>query len=175
MKRIVFIYGLLCGAVLAVMMFATVPFIDRIGFDNAEVIGYTTLGVSFILFVFFGIRSYRESVQGGTITFARALKVGVLITLIASACYVIAWEIIYFNLLPGFADKYAAYWIEQLRASGASAEEINKGVEQMKTAKTLLDNPLTNAAVTLLEPFPIGFAISLLSSVILRKKKSLAD
>lgn len=32
------------------------------------------------------------------------------------------------------------------------------------------DNPLLNAAMTFIEPFPIGLAITLLSAGILRKK-----
>ncbi len=37
--------------------------------------------------------------------------------------------------------------------------------------KVLLDNPLINAAITFLEPFPIGLIISLISAAILRRRK----
>src|SRR4051794_9724156 len=94
MKRIVWTFGLIAGAVLSVMMLLTVPFMDRIGNDHGEVIGYTTMVVAFLM-VYFGIRTYRDSVMGGTIRFGQAFKVGILITLIACVCYVVTWEVLY--------------------------------------------------------------------------------
>ncbi|MEA3245348.1 MAG: DUF4199 family protein, partial [Gemmatimonadota bacterium] len=72
MKRIVLTFGLISGGILSLMMLATLPFIDRIGFDNSEVIGYTSMVAGFLM-VFFGIRSYREQVGGGSITFGRGV------------------------------------------------------------------------------------------------------
>ena len=46
------------------------------------------------------------------------------------------WEIVYFNFLPDFGDKYTAYVIEKARASGASAEEIARQTEEMNNFKT---------------------------------------
>ena len=40
------------------------------------------------LMVYFGVKSYRDNVAGGRVTFGRALQVGLLITVLASACYV---------------------------------------------------------------------------------------
>jgi len=59
MKRIVLTFGLISGAVAAVLMFSTMLFADRIGFDRGLIVGYTTIVVSLLL-VPFGIRSYRE-------------------------------------------------------------------------------------------------------------------
>ena len=64
MKKIVLTFGLLSGVLSSAMMLATMPFMDRIGFDRGAVIGYTAIVLSF-LFVFFGIRAYREQ-SGGT-------------------------------------------------------------------------------------------------------------
>ena len=170
MKKTVLTFGLIGGAIMAAMMFATLPFLDKIGFDKGEIVGYTTMILAFML-VFFGIRSYRENVGNGQLTFARAFAVGILITLIASACYVLAWEIIYFKFMPGFVDKYAAYMIEKARASGASQQVIDAKLQQMKEFKALYDNPFFNAAITFLEPLPIGLPITLISAAILRKKR----
>jgi len=70
---------------------------EKIGFDKGMFVGYTAIVVSFLL-VFFGIRSYRENVGNGHITFGRGLAVGILIALITSLSYVATWEIIYFKL-----------------------------------------------------------------------------
>lgn len=170
MKRIVLTFGLISGAISTLLMFATLPLVDRISFDNMAVVGYSGMVLSFLM-VFFGIRSYRDNVGGGRITFGKALQVGLLITLISSVCYVIAWEILYFNFLPDFVDKYANYMIEKARAAGATPEALAAQREQMKTFKALYDNPFTNAAITLLEPLPVGLPMTLISAAILRRKE----
>lgn len=170
MKKIVLTFGLISGGFSALLMFATLPLIDKVSFDKLEVLGYTMMLVSFLM-VFFGIRSYRENVAGGTITFGKAMKVGLLITLISCACYVIAWEIIYFKIAPDFADKYSNYMIEKSRAAGASAEAIAAQTEKMKSFKAMYDNPLVNVAITFLEPLPIGLLVTLISAGILRRKE----
>ena len=154
---------------MSVLMAATVPFADRIGFDNSLVVGYTIMVVAFLL-VFFGIRSYRENVGGGQISFVRAFSVGILIVFIASVMYVITWEIIYFNFLPDFGDKYAAHILEKARAAGASPEQLAAETENMNEMKAILKNPLLNAAFTLLEPLPVGIVLTLVSAAILRKR-----
>lgn len=174
MKRIVLTYGLISGAIIAALMVATIPFLDRIGFDYGMVIGYTSMVVAFLL-VFFGIRSYRETVGKGEISFGRAFKVGILITLISCVCYVVAWEILYFNFLPDFAEKYSNYMIEKERASGATAEQLAKKVEELKSLKSIYDNPFLNAAVTFLEPFPVGLVMTLVSAAILRKRREVTE
>src|ERR1041385_6346876 len=132
-------------------MLAAVPFMHKIGFNRGLIIGYTSMVLAFLL-VFFGIRSYRENVGDGQISFGRALSVGLLIMLITCAFYVITWEFMYFFLMPKFLNEYSAYMVENLRASGASAEQINQQIEQMKHFQVLYSNPLINVAFTLLEP-----------------------
>jgi hypothetical protein len=83
MKKIVLTYGLIAGAMLSAMMLATVPFMEKIG-DYGELIGYSTMVLAFLL-VFFGVRSYRDNVRGGTVGFGRAFLVGLSIAFLASA------------------------------------------------------------------------------------------
>lgn len=168
MKKTVLTFGLISGGITSLMMAVTVPFADRIGFDKGMVIGYTAIVLSFLM-VFFGIRSYRENVGNGEISFGRAFSVGILITLISCACYVITWEIIYFNFLPDFVDKYMAHMVERLEASGATQEVIDQKVRQMKSIN--YNNPLINAAITFTEPFPIGLLVTLISAAILRRRR----
>ncbi len=174
MKKTVLTFGLISGAMMSLMMLATVPFMDQIGFDYGMVIGYTTIVLSFML-VFFGIRSYRDNVGGGNITFGRAFAVGILITLVTCLFYVGTWEVIYFKIMPDFAEKYTKYALDKVIASGASTEVINAKLEEMKTITKLLNNPLTNAAITFTEPFPIGLIVTLISAAILRTKRKLVN
>jgi len=168
MKKTVLTFGFLSGAVSAAMMLATVPFIDRIGFDRGAIVGYTAIVLSFLL-VFFGIRSYREQ-AGGRLTFGRGFTVGLLITLISCACYVVTWEFVYFNLMPGFTEKWAAYTMETMRASGATQQAMDATMQQLRHYKEIYDNPFLNAAVTLVEPLPIGLLVTAISAAVLRRK-----
>ena len=171
MKRTVLVFGLISGVISSVMMFISLPLMNRgtINFDNGMVIGYTSIFLSFIL-VFFGIRAHREN-SGGSITFGRAFTVGILITLISCVFYVASWQILYFNFIPDFAEKCTASSIAKARARGASDAEILKKQQEGVQLKKLEDNPLTNAALTFIEPFPVGLVMTLVSAGILRKRK----
>lgn len=170
MRKVVLTFGLLSGTVSAVTLSATLPFIDRIGFGRGVVIGYTAIVISF-LFVYFGIRSYRDNVLGGQIGFGKAFQAGILITLISCVFYVSSWLIVYYTFMPDFAGKYAAYLVEDQLAKGASPSEIDNTRKQTEQMKVLLDNPLTNAAVTFTEPFPVGLLVTLVSAAMLRKQE----
>ena len=168
MKKTVLVFGLISGAISSLMMVATAPFADRIGFDKGAFVGYTAMVLSFLL-VYFGIRSYREN-GNGQITFGKAFAVGLGITVISCIFYVVTWEILYFNFLPDFMDKYSTYMVEKLKTSGASAAVVQVKLEELKRYKELYQNPLFNAAMTFLEPLPIGLVITLISAAVLRKK-----
>lgn len=169
MKKTILTFGLISGAISAVMLAATIPFADRIGFDKGEYLGYTVIVLSLLL-VFFGIKSYRDNVGDGQITFGKAFAVGIGITVISCLCYVAAWEILYFYFLPGFMDKYGAYMVQKMQASGASAAAIQAQVQEIKKYKEMYDNPFINAAMTFIEPFPVGLVMTLISAALLRKK-----
>jgi len=169
MKKTVLTFGLISGAISAVMMLATVPFVDKIGFEKGEIIGYTTFVLTGLL-IFFGIRSYRENVSGGRLTFWRGVAVGILILVISSLCYAVTWEIAYFKFMPDFMDKYIAHMIEKAKASGASQEIIDKKTREAQQFKEMYKNPAINAALAFAEPIPVGLGITLLSAAVLRRK-----
>ena len=170
MTRTVLIFGLISGGILAAIMAITMPLYltGHLDSEHSEVVGYTSMILAFLL-TFFGIRSYREN-NGGTITFGKAFKIGLLITLIASAMYVITWEIIYYGFFPNFADSYAAHAIEKARASGASAAAIEKTRQKMAQFKEWYKNPLINIGMTFIEVFPVGLIMTLVSAGILRRR-----
>lgn len=170
MRKIVLTFGLIGGAIVSVMMFLTLPFQDQIGFDKGAIIGYTTMVLAFLM-VFFGVRSYRDNVAGGSVTFGRAFKVGLLITAVTTVCYVATWEVIYYRLAPDFSDKYAAYAVEKARASGASEAEIAATTRQMAEFKKMYRNPLVNIALTLLEPLPLGLVFTLVTAGIVSRRR----
>ena len=171
MKKTVLTFGLISGVIITLLMGVTTIFADRIGFDRAIIVGYTSMLIAFLL-VFFGIKSYRDNIGGGEISFGRAFTVGILITLITCAFYVVSWEILYYTVLSDFPEKYGNYVIEQARASGATPEQLTQKLEEVKQMKTLLDNPLVGPAVIFIsEPLPVGLVMTLISAAILRKRR----
>ena len=174
MKKVVLTFGLISGAVSAAFLLATVPFADKIGWDKGEILGYTVIVLA-ALMVFFGVRSYRENVGGGRLTFGRGFAVGILITLISNACYVGTWEVVNYTLMPGFSDKYAAHMIETAKAAGASPQKLEETEKKANDFKRMYANPAINVAMTFMEVFPIGLAVTLASAGILRKKEAAAE
>jgi Protein of unknown function (DUF4199) len=169
MKKTVLTFGLISGAISSLMMVATVPVTRRIGFDKSVVVGYTSIVLSFLL-VFFGIRAYRDNAGNGQITFLKAFAVGISITLISVVCYVVTWEILYYNVFPDFWDRFGAHLVEKLKAAGASPAAVQEKFQQVTKYKELYKNPLFNAAMTFIEPFTIGLVITLMSAAVLRRK-----
>ena len=167
MKKTILTFGLISGVISSLMMIATVLFADRIG--HSYVLGYATIVLSLLL-VFFGVRSYRDNVAKGVITFGKAFLVGLAITVISCLFYVATWEVVYFNFMPDFMDKYADSMIQKTQASGKSAAEIQEQVEKLNKMKVQYKNPFYNMAWTFIEPFPVGLVITLISAAALRKK-----
>jgi hypothetical protein len=171
MKKIVLTFGSIAGIILSIMMLVTIPFMDRIGFDRGEVIGYTTMVLAFLL-IFFGVRAYRDRVAGGSISFGRAFTVGMLIALVASVFYVATWQLIYYKLAPDFVAKYQAHMIEKARAGGESQAEIDKKIADAQKFARMYESPVINVAITFVEPLPVALVIALISAGILLDRRS---
>lgn len=173
MKKTVLIFGLISGAISSALMAVNMSFIDQIGFDKGLYFGYTAIVLSFIL-VFFGIKSYRDNVGGGQVSFGKAFQVGILITLISCALYVATWEVVYNtnkSAMTDFMDKYTAHVIEKEKSAGASEAVLQQKRVEMAEAREMYKNPVIRAGMTFLEPFPVGLVITLVSAGVLRKKQ----
>lgn len=169
MRKVVLTFGLIAGAVLSGMMLLTVPFQDQIGFDRGAIIGYTSMVLAFLM-VYFGVQSYRDQVAGGAVSFGRAFKVGILITAVASVCYVATWQLVYYRLSPDFLEKYSAHTIAKARESGETEAEIAARARDMTKFGEMYKNPLVNVALTFLEPLPIGLLFTVVTAGALSRK-----
>lgn len=168
-KKIILTFGGLSGLVAVAMMWATLPFIHSIGFDKGAIVGYTSIVISF-LFVFFGVRAYRQSLEGAPLTFGNAFGVGILITLISCVFYVASWMVMSNTVMPDFVDQYSNYVMESLRTSGATQAAIDAKAGELAQFRTMYQNPLWVMAFTFLEPFPVGLLVTLISALTLRRK-----
>ena len=175
MKKTVVAFGSIAGVILSAMMLLTIPFQDRIGFENGEIIGYTSMVLAFLL-IFFGVRSYRDNVAGGSISFGRALKVGALIAAVASGWYVATWQVIYYRISPDFMTRYQSYKLEEARAAGETEAQVAKRKADMEKFAKMYKNPAINAAITFLEPLPVALIMALVSAGLLsRRRKTVGE
>lgn len=173
MKKFVLIFGFIAGGIMSLMMIVSTVF-NLFEFDRGWIIGYTAMVLAFLM-VYFGIRSYRDNVMGGAITFGRAFAVGICITLVACVCYVATWEVIYRRVYPDFEVKYAAHVIDKARASGATQAQIDAKTRDMEKFQAMYKNPFMNVALTFIEPFPVGLLFTLASAGLLRRKRNDGD
>lgn len=174
MKKIIITYGLIGGVIASVFMVAAHPLLDKgiLNYDNGMLVGYASMVIALSM-VFFGTKTYRDQHLQGAISFGKAFKVGILITVIASLMYAIAWEG-YYNLeASDFMDKYTEHYLEKLEKSGATTSEIEAAQKQMADLNVMYQNPLIRFGITLSEILPVGLIITLVSSAFLRKKEIL--
>jgi len=172
MKKTVIKYGLLSGLVFALMVITMAYIIgDTTDFKKGDSIGYIFMIVAFSM-IYFGIRELRDKYSDGVITFNRAFRTGLLITIIGSVIYVITW-MFYFNFIDNtFSERYSAFYIENVQESGKNAEEIQKEITAFNENMASYDNPVIVAMYTLLAVFPMGLFISILCAALMKRESA---
>jgi len=169
MKKNILVCGLIGGIVAALWgVVGEGVLSDSLSLNTRMVFGYASMILAFSL-IFVAVKNYRDSYNSGLITFGKALKIGLSITLIASTVYVIIWMIDYTYFLPNFGEKYQAQMLAELKASGASAAVIKKqGAEMAVTMGKYRTSPTFRAMFSYLEIVPVGIVISLIAALILK-------
>src|SRR5436190_16872703 len=175
MKKNIIIYGLIAGIIVSILMLFSVNSISHregnFDYNISLLIGYASMLLAFSL-VFVGIRNYRDKYNDGAISFGKAFKIGIMIVLIASTIYVAAWLIDYFFFIPDFMEKYSADMLDKLKTSGASQMEIDKQTKEMANLAVMYKNPFYNAMMTYMEILPVGLIVTLISSLILKRRSA---
>ena len=174
MKSFVIKFGFISGGISVALMFLT--FVLLRGpwlFENGVYVGYAGMVLSFSV-LFLGVRSYRDQVGQGAISFGKAFQAGLLMVLISCCCYAIAWLFINHFFYPNFADDYMQHTMDRLRQSGASEAVLQQKMKMLEEFKSMTANPIVNALITFVEPLPVGFIVALFSAAVLRKKSEKA-
>ncbi len=175
MKKIVLIFGLIAGLIVTGMMiYGTIRMKNSEDYKGSIVLGYTTMVIAFSL-IFVGVKNFRDKHNNGVISFGKAFRIGLYITLIASTMYVGAWLIEYYFFFPDFAEKYTACVIKDAKSSGASQAELNAKMAEMAQMEEMYKNPLFVILATYLEIFPVGLIVTLLCALLLKKKPKPQD
>ncbi|MBA3681684.1 MAG: DUF4199 domain-containing protein [Bacteroidetes bacterium] len=170
MKKNVLIFGSIAGIIVSAFMFVSMLMLSKDpNFEGSMLVGYTAMLVAFS-FVFVGIKNFRDKYNNGFISFGKACKVGLFISLIASTMYVITWLIELNFFIPNFMELYTNHVLDHAKASGVTAAELDKQVAEMASYKEMYKNPLFVILLTYLEILPMGILVTLISALILKKK-----
>ena len=170
MKSIVIKFGLIGGVIISALMCLTIPMMNEdSNMEMGQLIGYATMLIA-LSTIFIGVRNFRNNQNGGVITFGKAFKIGFLIALIASTCYVITWMIMSATIMSDFMDQYIAASIAKMEASDMPRAEMAKSIEDMNQMAEMYKNPFFKILITYAEMLPVGILVSLISAAILRKK-----
>ena len=171
MKRNVWIFGLIMGAILAgnAVYMTTRIYHEPLSMKSNDLVGYAVLVVVLSL-TFFGIRNYRNKELGGAISLGKAFKTGGMIALVGSTLYVGVWICYYYLFIPDFIDKYTLCVLNEATLSGASATELAAKKNEMQEFGEMYENPLFVILISYAEVLPIGLVVAFISSLILKRK-----
>lgn len=114
MKRIIWVYGIIAGLIVGGWLFVATAIIGHESIENGMFLGYASMVLAFSM-IFVAVKTYRDKHLDGTISFGKAFRIGLLITLIASTIYVLTWEISFHYFVPDYMEKYTEKTISTLR------------------------------------------------------------
>lgn len=173
MTKIVLVFGLISGAIAGALMWLLMGTVNSgsIDFDNGMLWGYATMLIALSM-VFFGVKAYRDN-NGGHISFLKGLQVGILISLISAFCYAASWELYYPKVGDEFMQKYTTYYLDKMKAGGASDAEIETARVEGEKFMEMYKNFFVRFGFSLIEILPVGVIVTFISAALLRKREIL--
>ena len=170
MQSTVFRFGLY--ATLAILALSAIHFfivMPYASYETAEVAGYLTMILSMV-FVFAGIRHYRDHANQGALSFLQGLKIGALIVLIPSVAFGL-FDILYTQVLnPSWLDDYFNHAAEKLKAS-APPDQLENKLKKLEEDKEMFGNPVYQFLLMAGTVFIIGIIATIISTLTLRRSK----
>jgi hypothetical protein len=170
MKKTIWVCGVIAGIISVAWGVVSAGLVsDSLSLNTRLIFGYATMILGFSL-IFVAIKNYRDNYNNGQITFGKALRIGLLVTLIASTLYVVVWMIDFSYFVPDYGEKYQVQAVAEMKASGASAAEIKtQAAEIAATMAKYKSSAAFRAMFTYLEIAPVGIVISLIAALILKR------
>lgn len=167
MKRTVLRFGLISSIVIIALFLLEFLIYHDSNYAAQEVFGYASMVLS-MLFVFFGIKHYRDKENGGRLTFGQGMKVGVLIVVIPALAFGL-FDILYVTVInPHFMENYYNHYVAQMQQSMPAAE-FAKARSEMDAQMAMFSNPVMSGLVMAVTVFMIGLIVAVISSLVLRR------
>jgi hypothetical protein len=170
MKKTVLRYGLLSTLTLVgISLYTWLTLGPKSDYAVYEVIGYASMVLAMV-FVFFGIRHYRNKVNNGVLSFGRGLKVGVLIVLVPTLIFGV-FDALYTTVInPGFMDSYYENQLSKAKQT-LSPADYELQVAEAKAEREMFGNPVVLFLVMSLTVFMIGMIATVISTLILKRAR----
>ena len=172
--RYALIYGGLAGAIVITVISLGLILGTPNHATGSLWFGYLVMLASMTL-LFVGVKRYRDVECGGVVRFGRAFIVGLGTAIVAGIIYAIGWEIVLAVTGVDFIGQYAGAELARLRAQGADAATIAAKTEEMRQLAVSYNNPLFRLPMTFVEIFPVGLLVALVSALLLRNPRFLAE
>ena len=171
MKSTALRYGIYAGLLILVLaaihVFVLMP--PNISWEMAEVVGYLTMALSMI-FVFMGIRYYRDHVNNGYLTFGQGLKLGALIVLVPALTFGL-FDILYTQVLhPSFSTEYLAYQVEKIKAT-VPADQLDQKLAKLRKDMEMFGNPVFEFLLMTITVYIVGLIATIISALALRRTR----
>jgi hypothetical protein len=175
MKKTIITFGGIAGLIFSV-------FIIFLGWINSKtpghvgslIFGYAVQVIAFS-FIFVAIKNFRDKLNGGMISFGKALRIGLGITLIGGTLYVLLWLVDFYAFNPDFMVKYAAQMVKEVKDSGVSQAIADKKISDINSMMEMYKSPVFVVIFTYVEVLPTGIILSLLAALILKRKRPAAE
>jgi small-conductance mechanosensitive channel len=170
MKPTVFRYTLY--SIIAVLAFNSLHLfiiMPRTSYDTSEFFGYLTMTLSMI-FVFFGVKYYRDRVNNGSLRFGEGLKIGLLIVL-GPALFFALFDMLYIEVInPSWQDDYFTAYLEKVKAN-TPPDQLDAKLKKVQEQKEFFSQPVITFLVMFVTIFIIGAIVSIISALTLRRNK----
>lgn len=176
-KKILF-YGLISGFILTgFFLLSHLLFMKNFSaemWETGEIIGYSSMLIA-LTAIFFGVKSYRDRVLGGKITFGKAFALGAGISALSSIIFGIYVYFLYIAISPELSGKMIEVYREKIKTSGQTQEAVTKQLEEFEKEAPMWKNPFLQSFVMLITVFMIGLVISFITAIILKRKIPLIE
>lgn len=169
MKKTILRYSLYSGLFMILFFLVDSFFFRDTNFDTREILGWIGIFLSTV-FIYFGIRHYRDRFNNGQLSFGKGLQLGLLI-LLAPAIVFGVFNVIYVELNPEFMDQYYNYQVSQIRASLPATEATAK-IEEMEKQKEMFMSPAVQFGAMFLSVFAVGLVVTVISALLLRRNSA---
>jgi hypothetical protein len=135
-------------------------------YNGREIVGWAGILIA-TLFIWFGIKYYRDRQNNGLLTFGEGMKLGLLILIFPSICFGV-FNVIYVMANPEFMDSYYQFKLSEIPA-GLSAAEKQAQIAEITKEKEFFASPAIQFLVMFASVFAIGLIMTVISALTLRR------
>lgn len=169
MKNTVVRFGLFAATSICVLFLLSWFLGKSLSSETQEIVGYASIMVS-LLFVFLGIKHFRDKENQGLISFKNGFIVGIFISLFAALAFGLL-DLIYVHYLnPDFVDTYYAEAFDKANST-LTGSELSTKLKALTADKESFKNPMISFFFMFILVFMMGAVTTIISALILQRKQ----